>query len=107
MCIHFVKAELHVFNSCWLYFLLLGETELLYILKQIGLYIFWSKSVNTFKSIVADKNLFARVTFRRVELQTRRNKWFERTKQNWSQISADIIHISLQIIGPAHSMNVV
>ena len=41
---NFVKAGLRVFNSCWLYFLLSGETEWSYILKQIGQCIFfWSK----------------------------------------------------------------
>ena len=81
---------------------------IVYFEAHRSVYIFLSKLVNTFKSIVADKKQFARVTFpRRVELQIRRNKLFERTKQNWSQMSADIIHVSLQIIGPAHSMNVV
>ena len=34
VCLHFVQAELRVFNSRLLYFLLSRETEWLYILEQ-------------------------------------------------------------------------
>ena len=68
---------------------------------------FWSKSVNTFKSTVADKKLFAQVTFRRVDVQVYTEKQSDLKNETKLEpnYSADIIHISFQIIGPAHSMN--
>ena len=42
---------------------------IVYFEANRSVYIFWSKFVNTFKSIVADKKVFARVTFRRVQLK--------------------------------------
>ena len=63
VCLHFVQTELRVFISCLLYLLLSGETKWLYILKQ-------TQAAITLG--VPDKNIFS-VTFRRVELQVRRN----------------------------------
>ena len=62
VCLHFVQTELRVFISLQ-YFLLSRETKWLYILKQ-------TQAAITLG--VADKNIFS-VTFRRVELQVRRN----------------------------------
>ena len=83
MCLHFVQAQLRAFNSCLLYFLLLEETQWLYILKQLA----------------ANKSSGQKYFLKWPPVVLNYRVYLEEQKQLEPNYSADIIHSSLWIIG--------
>ena len=83
VCVHFVQAELRVF---------INRVNRLYILKEISQYVqeFCSRQRSDFSSC------WITGTVKQSDLKNE--------KKMEPNNSADIIHISLQVIGPAHSM---